>query len=152
MAANPFPEWLAEVAADAVVVRPDDVTAEARGNLWTFGLSAEQQAVVTTAQVEGFVRLVAAARGRWLADRGVGPMRFYCWHDAQARQLRFSLVSAGSGLPFGCPVEQVAVLGAVVRDFLESGTSGDPQLVWVTVVPSGGEAEPGPAPAGCKIR
>ena len=64
--ANPFPEWLAEVAADAVVVRPDDVTAEARGNLWTFGLSAEQRAVVTSAEVEEFVRAVAAARGRWL--------------------------------------------------------------------------------------
>jgi hypothetical protein len=141
MAANPFPEWLAEVAADAVVVRPDDVTAEARCNLWTFGLSAEQRAAVTVAEVEEFVRAVVAARGRWLAARGAGPMRFYCWHDAQAGQLRFSLVSAGAApLPFGCPIEPVSVLRAVVRDFLAAGTPGDPLLVWVTVVPTGGEA------------
>ncbi len=60
--ADPFPGWLAEVAADAVVVRPDDQLAEARGNHWGFGLSAEQRAVVTPAGVEGFVRSVAAAR------------------------------------------------------------------------------------------
>jgi hypothetical protein len=142
-ATNPFPEWLREVAADAVVVRPDDLTAEARGNLWTFGLSAEQRAAVTPAEVEEFVGAVAAARGRWLAARGAGPMRFYCWHDAQAGQLRLSLVSAGdTPLPFGCLIEPVSVLSPVVRDFLGAGASGDALLVWVAIVPSGGAAEP----------
>ena len=46
VAASPFPGWLAEVAADAVVVRPEAVDAEARGNLWTFGLSPAQRAAV----------------------------------------------------------------------------------------------------------
>jgi hypothetical protein len=58
------------------------------------------------------VRTVAVERGRWLAEHGVGPMRFYCWCDDQARQLRFSLVSAGpSLLPFRCLVEPAAELG-----------------------------------------
>ncbi len=135
---NPFPGWMAEVAADDVVVRPGDFTAEARGNLWTFGLSEEQRAAVTLIEIEEFVRAVAAARGRWLAERKAGPMRFYCWHDAQAGQLRLSLVSAGyDALPFSCPIEPVSELRAVVRDFLGATTvTSTPLPVWVTVVPA----------------
>ena len=138
MAANPFPGWLAEVVADPVVVRPDDITAEARGNLLTFSLDADQRAAVGPAEVEALVRAVAAARGRWLAERRAKPMRFYCWHDSQAGQLRLSMVSAGgAGLPFGCPVEPVSVLGVVVRDFLAAGVGASPVplLVWVADVP-----------------
>ena len=136
VATNPFPEWLAEVATDTITVRPDDVTAEARGNLWTFSLSAEQRAAVTQVEVEEFVRAVAASRGQWLVVHRAGPMRFYCWHDAYVAQLRLSLVSVGDfPLPFGCPVEMVSVLSAVVRDFLGAATSSNPLLVWVTVLP-----------------
>lgn len=137
MATNPFPAWLAEVAADAVVVRPDDITAEARGNLWTFGLDDEQRAVVTPDEVEEFVRVIARARGQWLAERGAGPMRFYCWHDTQARQLRFSLVSAEQvALPFACPVATTADLAAVVRDFLGTVVAVPvPLPVWVATLP-----------------
>lgn len=138
MTANPFPEWLAEVAADGVVVCPDDMIAEARGNLWCFGLDDEQRAAVAAAEVEGFVRAVAAARGRWLVERGAGPMRYYCWHDAQAGQLRLSLVSAGPGpLPFGCPVDLAAELDGVVRDFIGAVdvVPPAPLPVWVAVVP-----------------
>jgi len=136
--ANPFPAWLAEVAADAVVIRPDDITTEARGNLWTIGLDEDQLAVITPAEVEEFVRAVSAARSRWLAERGAGPMRFYCWYDGQAGQLRFSLVSAGhAALPFVCPVEPAADLAVVVRDFLRVATEVPPVPlpVWVTTVP-----------------
>jgi hypothetical protein len=138
MAAGPFPWWLAEVAADAVVVRPDDIIAEASGNLWTFGLDDDQRVATTLAAVEEFVRAVAAARRGWLADHGLGPMRFYCWHDAQAGQLRFSLVSAGpAALPFRCPVDPTVDLAVVARGFL--GTAAvlppAPLSVWVAVVP-----------------
>ena len=118
---NPFPRWLAEMAADGVVVRPDDINAEARGNLWTFSLSPEQAAAVTPSDVEEFVRAVAGTRSRWLATNGDGHMLLYCWHDAQAGQLRLSLVSVTHGrLPFGCPVEPVEELSAVVWPFLGS--------------------------------
>lgn len=135
-ATNPFATWLPEVAADAVVVCPDDVTAEARGNLWTFGLSAEQRAAVTPGAVEEFVRAVAAARSQWLTAHGAGAMRFYCWFDAQAGQLRLSLISANvSPLPFGCRVEPVSVLRAVVNEFLRGEPAGGPLLVWVALIP-----------------
>jgi len=121
VAANPFPGWLAEVAADAVVVRPEAIDAEASGNLWTFGLSPGQRAAVGPADVEKFVQAVLVARGQWLAERSAGPMRFYCWHDAQAGQFRFSLVSAAHDwLPFGCEVVQAASLAEVASDWLGS--------------------------------
>ena len=138
MAANPFPGWLAEVAADPIVVRPDDIIAESRANLRAFGLDDNQRVGATPAEVEGFVRAVAAARGRWLAARGAGPMRFYCWHDAQAGQIRVSLVSAGpEKLPFGWPIEPTGELSKVVRSFLGAVTVAPPAPlpVWVAVVP-----------------
>jgi hypothetical protein len=138
VAANPFPGWLAEVAADAVVIRPGDIAAEARGNLWTFGLDDDQRATITPATVEEFVRAVVAARSRRLAERGAGPMWFYCWYDGQAGQLRFSLVSAGhAALPFACPVEPNADLAEVVRDFLGAAARVPPVplFVWAITVP-----------------
>jgi hypothetical protein len=138
VAANPFSEWLTDVVADPVVTLPEDMIAEARGNLWTFGLDNEQLAVVTAAEVEEFVRVVVVARGRWLAEHGAAPMWFYCWHDAQVGQLRFSLISCGdTTLPFECPVEQVADLGTVVRDFLAAVALPMPLRVWVAAIPGG---------------
>lgn len=132
---NPFPGWLAEVAGDEIVVRPDEPDTEARCNQWGFGLDAEQRAVVTARDVEEFIWAVVKARGRWLAERGLGPMRFYCWPDAQAGQLRFSLVSSGGirGL-FACPVDAVSLLRVVVSDFLIA-PSAESLPVWVTTVP-----------------
>jgi hypothetical protein len=138
MAANLLPEWFAEVAADAVVIRPDDVIAEARGNWCTFGLDEDQRTAATQAAVEEFVRAVVSARSRWLAERGAGPMLFYCWYDGQTEQLGFSLVSAGhSVLPFECQIETVADLAVVVRDFLRAATEAPPVPlpVWVATVP-----------------
>jgi hypothetical protein len=121
MTANPFPEWLAEVATDAVIERPDDIDAEARGNLWSFSLSPEQAACVAVADVEAFAAGVVEGRRAWLADCGGGPMVLYWWHDAQAGQLRFSLVSSAHGrLPFACVVVPAESLSAVAADWLSS--------------------------------
>lgn len=121
MSANPFREWLAEVGTDAVVVRPDDITAEARGNLWSFSLSPEQLAVTSVVDVEVFAVGVAEGRRAWLAARRSGPMVLYWWHDVQAGQLRFSLVSAVHGcLPFGGEVVAAASFAAVASDWLRS--------------------------------
>lgn len=121
VAANPFPEWLAEVAADTVVVHPDNITAEARGNLWSFTLAPEQAAAVSVADVETFAAGVAESRRSWLAARGFGTMVLYWWHDVQAGQLRFSLVSAThSRLPFECEVVPAESLSAVASAWLGS--------------------------------
>ncbi|WP_460581742.1 hypothetical protein [Hymenobacter arcticus] len=44
-------------------------------------------------------------------------MQFYCWHDALASQLRFSLVSAAARLPFGCSIRLVES-SIVVQEFI----------------------------------
>ncbi len=68
------------------------------------------------------------------------PMRFYCWYDAQADQLRFSLISASShSLPFECRLEQVADLGMVVGDLLCANLSM-PLRIWVREVPEASAA------------
>jgi hypothetical protein len=131
---NPFPSWIAAVAGDEIVVRPDEPETEARCNQWGFGLDADQRAVVTVQEIEEFVRAVVRARGRWLAERGLAPMHFYCWPDAQAGQLRFSLVSSGVRGSFKCSVDVGPLLGAVVAEFL-SGHSAESLPVWVTTVP-----------------
>jgi hypothetical protein len=119
--ANRLREWLTHVAADAVVVRPDDIDAEARGNLRSFALSPEEASAVSAADVEAFAAGVADARGAWLSARGAGPMVLYWWHDAQAGELRFGLVSAAHGrLPFDCEVVPAESLAAVAADWLGS--------------------------------
>ncbi len=118
---NPFREWLAEVSKDAVVIRPDNIGAEASGNLWTFSLSPEQVTVVSVADVEEFAAGVAGGRRTWLSAHRADPMVLYRWHDEQTGQLRFSLVSASHGrLPFTCEVVPAASLAAVVSTWLGS--------------------------------
>ena len=94
MTANPFPDWLAEVAADGMIVDPGDIAREARENQWSFSLTAEMAVSVTIADLETFAAGVADVRRHWLSARRSAPMMLYWWHDGQAGQLRFSLVSA----------------------------------------------------------
>lgn len=155
MALNPFIEWLEEVAADPVVIRPDSIEAEAHGNLWSFALSPEQRAVVSVAEVARFASEVATARSAWLRSRNASPMTLHWWHDAPAGQLRFSLVSAAhKRLPFDCGTVAAPFLEAVIEKWLNSPslhaipfselqpdspeqqeTPGVPLLVWWQSVP-----------------
>lgn len=74
--------------------------------------------MLTVPAVEQWLRaVVAGKRQQLLAQRGNYPMQFYCWHDAQASQLRFSLVSGAAALPFGCPL-RLAELSVVAQEFL----------------------------------
>ena len=152
---NPFIEWIAQVAADPVVVRPDNIGAEAKGNLWSFSLSPQQAAAVTVADVRRFAEQVILARRAWLNARNAGAMVIYWWHDAQAGQLRFSMVSAVHGeLPFGCRTIAAPSLESVIDDWLRSpslhgipwselqpSAADDPErtpfslAVWTQVVP-----------------
>lgn len=118
---NPFHEWLAEVAADEVTVRPADIAAECGGNTWSFSLSPEQAAVVTPADVAAFAASIAESRGAWLIMHRHATMVLYWWHDAMAGQLRFSLVSTTHGrLPFRCDVVRAPFIEAVASDWLGS--------------------------------
>ncbi len=121
MTASPFLEWLPEVAADEIIIEPSSIVAEARGNLWSFSITSTQAAALHPSHVTSFVLAVAETRSRYLLAHGATAMLFYCWHDEQAAQLRFSLVSAEHGyLPFGCSIDPAGKLESVVASFLNS--------------------------------
>lgn len=95
-----------------------DVQEEARENLFYFGLSEAELPLASSSALEAWLQAVVASKRQQLQQQGDHyPMQFYCWHDAQATQLRFSLVSAVAPLPFSCAL-QLVELPDVVREFL----------------------------------
>jgi hypothetical protein len=122
---SPFADWLPDVVRDPVVVRPDDIIAEARGNQWSFSLTPSQAASVTIPEVLAFAAEVSRGRTEWLRRHSSAPVVLYWWHDSQAGQLRFSLVSASHGrLPFGCPLSPAPELATIVSAWLAAPISG----------------------------
>ena len=119
---NPFDEWLAEAAGDSLLVDETEggFRREAHDNCWSFSITPEQAQGLTQADVTAFIDAVVEARRRQLMRMPSGHfMTFYCWHDEQASQLRFSLVSAShGGLPFGAHLEECRELGLIVGLFL----------------------------------
>lgn len=90
--------WFAMANDDPVVIDPDDINHEAMSNMWRFSPTDEETPQIGAADIVEFIGQVIAARSSALAGEA---MLFYCWHDAQCRQLRFSLVSRSHGrLPF----------------------------------------------------
>jgi hypothetical protein len=113
-------EWLQLARSDEIVVDNSDINREAQGNLWVFSPPDDQLERLDTEAVMRFVDEVIRSRHAVLSDGRLPDMTFYCWHDHQARQLRFSLVSSSHGrLPFACEVKRVdlrSVVCAVVHD------------------------------------
>ncbi|UYC10449.1 hypothetical protein [Xanthomonas sp. CFBP 8445] len=108
--------WLQQAAAAAIVVDGDAIQHEAQANLWAFSPREDQAAGVDVASVVRCVEAVADDRQATLRAQGAPSMIFYCWHDGQARQLRFSLVSAAHGrLPFGVPIQQTSLPALIAR-------------------------------------
>ena len=153
MVAIPFTDWLPDVVADSVVVDPIDIVVEANGNQWSFSITAEIAAAASVADVEAFAAAVADARSAWLLARGAGPMMLYWWHDKQAGQLRFSLVSAVHGrLPFRSRVMPAASFRLIAEEWLKSPyLDGIP---WAELRPLAGgeeEQEAGPPPPSLRV-
>ncbi len=96
-----------------------NVLEEANENLFYLGLAESGLSLLTAPAVKEWLKKVLAGKRQQLQQqRGSQyPMQFYCWHDAQAMQLRFSLVSAAAKLPFSCPLRLVG-LSVVVQEFL----------------------------------
>jgi hypothetical protein len=113
-------EWLQPASSGDIVVDDNDINQEARENLWVFSPRDDQLEKLDTDTVMRFVDEVIRSRHAVLSDGALPAMTFYCWHDHQARQLRFSLVSSSHGrLPFACEVKEVElrrVVGSVVQD------------------------------------
>jgi hypothetical protein len=123
MQENPFLDWLVGIAADRVTTDALNVHAEAVPNMRSFSLTRAQAAVVGTEHVADFIRKVLRLRSILFQHRGLPAeqMVFYCWHDDQAGQLKFSMVSACHGvLPFGIVLQQVENVETIIESWLTS--------------------------------
>jgi hypothetical protein len=108
--------------SDEIVVDSQDVNREARENMWVFSPRDDQLGRIDADTVMRFLNEIIRSRRADPSDNAAPEMDFYCWHDHQARQLRFSLVSSSHGcLPFACAIKEVGLLGivdSVVHDWL----------------------------------
>lgn len=103
--------WFSMAKDDAVEIDPDDINHEAMTNMWSFSPTDEETPQIHAADIVAFIRELIAARSSALVGE---EMLFYCWHDAQCRQLRFSLVSRSHGrLPFRCEVRETQDLSLI---------------------------------------
>ncbi|HEU4818667.1 hypothetical protein [Janthinobacterium sp.] len=132
--------WLAMAKDDAVEIDPDNINHEARTNMWSFSPTDEETPQIHAADIVEFIGEVIAARRS--AVKGED-MLLYCWHDAQCRQLRFSLVSRSHGrLPFRCALRETQDLALIA----ERVVNGDWRNEDFMQAPSeeGDELEPAP--------
>jgi hypothetical protein len=131
--------WFSMVKDDAVEIDPDDIHHEARANMWSFSPTDEETPQIHAADIVEFISQVIAARRSALIGED---MLFYCWHDAQCRQLRFSLVSRSHGrLPFRCELRETQDLALIA----EHVVNGDWRNEHYMQAPEeGDEQEPAP--------
>ena len=133
--------WLAMARDDAVEIDPDDINHEAMTNMWSFSPTDEETPQIHAADIVEFIGEVIAARRGALTGED---MLLYCWHDAQCRQLRFSLVSRSHGrLPFRCELRETQDLTLIA----DRVVNGDWRNEDVMQAPSeeGDEQEPAPS-------
>lgn len=111
--------WYEMASHDTVVVDSEDINHEAQANMWGFSPSEGELSQITVEGVEEFIREIIRQRKASLNGQ---EMLFYCWHDFQIRQLRFSLVSRSHGrLPFGCEIQRIND----ISDIVEQAVAGD---------------------------
>ena len=111
--------WLTMAKDDAVEIDPDNINHEAMSNMWSFSPTDEETPQIHAADIVAFIGELIAARSCALAGE---EMLFYCWHDAQCRQLRFSLVSRSHGrLPFRCELRETQDVSLIA----ERAVNGD---------------------------
>ncbi|MFJ6637120.1 hypothetical protein ACIQMR_38375, partial [Streptomyces sp. NPDC091376] len=118
--------WIAEVAAEPLVLEPTDRRVEWETNTWSLGAADEDRSSLAVAEVvDAFERTAAAIRER-IRDLGFpGVATFYVWHDEQAGQLRCSTGSVPpDALPFSGPYVASEDLGPIVEGFLADDEPG----------------------------
>ncbi|WP_328569890.1 hypothetical protein [Janthinobacterium sp. P210006] len=98
---------------DEVFIDADDINREAMENMWSFSPTDNETPHIEATDIVEFIGQVIAARSSALVGE---QMLFYCWHDAQCRQLRFSLVSRSHGrLPFRSEVRETQDLALIAE-------------------------------------
>ncbi len=124
--ASALSRWLELARGDAILKNPDDINAEARSNLWTFSPNEDESCHISGEDLQSFVLAILEARRQWMTQHALQGMIFYCWHDAQIRALRLSLVSRSHGrLPFGCKIRTVENLLDITGHIVEEDWSND---------------------------
>ena len=118
MKSKPVYAWLEMAQDDDVLIDPDDINHEAINNMCSFSPTEEETPQMHAADIVEFIEELIAARSSALVGEN---MLFYCWHDAQCRQLRYSLVSRSHGrLPFRCELRETQDL-ALIADRVVNG-------------------------------
>lgn len=118
MKCKPVYAWLEMAQDDDVLIDPDDINHEAINNMWSFSPTEDETPQIHAADIVKFVGELIAARSSALVGEEI---LFYCWHDAQCRQFRFSLVSRSHGrLPFRCELRETQDL-ALIADRVVNG-------------------------------
>lgn len=118
--------WIAEVAAEPLVLEPTDRRVEWETNTWSLGAADEDRSSLSVAEVvAAFERTAAAIRER-IHDLGFsGVATFYVWHDEQAGQLCCSTGSVPpDALPFSGTYAASDDLGPIVEGFLADSEPG----------------------------
>ncbi|MFD8790947.1 hypothetical protein [Streptomyces vinaceus] len=122
--------WIAEVAAEPLVLELADRRAEWETNTWSLSTTEEDRSSLSVAAVVAAFELTAAAIRERIRDLGFpGVATFYVWHDEQAGQLRCSTGSVTpDALPFSGTYVACDDLGPVVECFLADGEPGS--IAW----------------------
>ncbi|WP_330294250.1 hypothetical protein [Streptomyces sp. NBC_00503] len=122
--------WVAEVAAEPLVLEPADRRVEWETKTWSLSTAdGDRSSLSVAAVVAAFERTAAAIRER-IRDLGFpGVATFYVWHDEQAGQLRCSTGSvAPDALPFSGTYVASDDLGPVIEGFLSDSEPGS--IAW----------------------
>jgi len=117
------PENTQSIINDKLIIgqSADDLMLEIRNNTWLISMSDVDRQQTTVTELLDFIEKVISNRQLQLVKSPVKHgMKFYLWHDKQASQLRFCLVSDfHTSLPFDTTIEESA-LTPILSDFLKS--------------------------------
>ncbi|WP_246040803.1 hypothetical protein [Streptomyces cadmiisoli] len=118
--------WIAEVAAEPLVLEPADRRVEWETNTWSLGAADEDRSSLSVTEVVDAFEWTAAAVRERIRDLGFpGVATFYVWHDEQAGQLRCSTGSVPpDALPFTGAYVASEDLRPVVEGFLADDEPG----------------------------
>jgi hypothetical protein len=91
-------------------------------NMWAISFTERFATKVTKQELLTFIDSLLRARGKQASALGY-PATFYMWHDAQAAQLRFNILSGHrTRLPFGSVVELQNSIDSILEEFLNTCT------------------------------
>lgn len=114
---------LVEIVNDTLFVGDsiDDLQTEVAQNAWSISMSDYEKLSLTADDLQEFLDAVLINRASQLRQVDVDHgLIFYVWFDAQALQLRFSLISDfHEKLPFGCQIVE-SELRPIIEAFLSS--------------------------------